>query len=194
MIRTNKHFCFRRCSVKICTALRQCPFAGLPSQLSSHELYQQHRWTLILFKVISGETVRWHLRLQLLWCHVVVSFEFGSQSLALKSNFKDFKIFPVWNKIIKSLDLCPGVWEYHSVLMACHLCSVPNAQFLSENWVHTLWIQREHLSHPGLSIYRKITVYLVIKTLAVGDYSTMMEVTLIPPENLQDLKDLDLWP
>lgn len=127
MIRTKKHFCFCRCSVKICTALRQCPFAGLPSQLSSH---QQHWWTLILFKVISGETVRWHLRLQLLWCHVVVSFGFGSQSLALKSNFKDFKIFPVLNKIIKSLDLCPGVWEYHSVLhgtplVFCAQCSVP---------------------------------------------------------------------
>lgn len=59
-----------------------------------------------------------------------LSVGFGSQSLALKSNFKDFKIFPVWNKIIQSLDLCPGVWEYHSVLhgtplVFCAQCSVP---------------------------------------------------------------------
>lgn len=93
--------------------------------------YHQYQWTLMFFKVISGEAVRWHLRLQPLWYHEVVSFEFGSQILPLKSNFKDLKIFPLRNRIIisvlrslpRGLAMSPST-SWHTT---CDLCTMSSS-------------------------------------------------------------------
>lgn len=103
MVTRKKPFCVFRLQRKDLRCSQTTAFCRSTTQLSPCELYQQHHWILIFFKVISRKAVRWHLRLQSLWYCVIASFEFGGQTLPLKSNSKYFKIFPSQNRIIISI-------------------------------------------------------------------------------------------
>lgn len=75
--------------------------------------------------------------------------------IAFKKQLQTFQSLPCLEQNnYLTLIFAQGTSDVTQDFTAHSLWSVPNVQFLSENQVHALWVQRQRHSYPGLSMCR----------------------------------------